>query len=324
MSVPVHGRRRRLLVCGLLTASLVVTAGAGVTWADHDADGTVHVCVNTAGVVREALSCRADEQAYVLVTEGGLAGLASDLRSRLDALVGADETITARLDELESGANDMDARLAAVETQNSSLGTRVEALEAVDVSLGDRLSALESRVAALELAVSRPVVTFTKIYDGGHYASYNVTGSGFKPGSTVTSGVGINATVSDDGTFSLFGGNLFCDDEASVTGTDVNDEAVSRSTPVVCDSEAVSAATVAFTKIHDGGHYASYEATGTGFRAGSTVTSGVGTTATVNADGTFTLFGGNLFCDDQVSVSGVDASGNSVSRFAEVVCENES
>lgn len=308
------GTTRLLLVGAVLAASLVGTTA----WAAHNASETIHVCIkNSNGQIREGQACGSNETAHVLLTEAALAGLQAAIGS-------LEESFGDRLDALETGQTEQDDRLDALEGANAALQDEVDALGEANADLQAQVADLEDRIGALEAATAPVEVTFTKIHDGGHYASYTVTGSGFQPGSTVTSGVGTTTTVTSDGTFSVFGGNLFCADQVSVSGTAANGDPVTRTHPVECNNEQPSSAAATFTKIHDGGHYASYRVSGTGFQPGSVVTSGVGTTQTVAGDGTFTnLFGGNLFCADQVSVSGTDGNGNPVTLTHPVECDNE-
>jgi len=262
--------------------------------------GTLHVCAGTSGALRMSATCRSNEQPFVLSTESGI----TSLRAALEA---ADAALT--------------TRIGAVEGAGIAQSGQIGGLFSANTALADRVDALESRLIAFEQAAL--TVTFTKGFDGGHYASYIVRGTGLLAGSIVVSGVGTTAAVADNGTFSIFGGNLFCDETVIVAGTDATGAPVVRSAPVDCNSEDNSLATATFTKSFDGGHYASYTVTGKLFQPGSMVVSGVGTTATVADDGTFSVFGGNLFCSEDVTVSGTDWLGNSVTRSAPVVCDSE-
>ena len=237
------------------------------------------------------------------------------------ALAAGDAALGGRLVTLEAADLVQDARFAASDAADAAQGARLAALENADHALASRVDALELRLHTLELAVL--TVKFNKVGDGGHYASYMVKGTGFLPGSTVISGVDLTAIVEDNGMFEIFGGNLFCDEQVMISGRDADNNVVTRSTPVVCNSEG-SPAAATFTKVFDGGHYASYNVSGTGLLPGSIVTSGVGLTATVNGGGAFSgLFGGNLFCAEQVTVSGTDVNGVHVFRSAPVVCNSE-
>lgn len=323
---------RRLSKTGavaVLAVALVAFAG-GLSYAGS-AGETLRACVSSTGMLRESTEpCRSNEHEHLLVTASGLDALRAALAAatdaidaRLDALEATDADVAAQLDALAVADESLDGRVDALEAADVDLDARIDALEATDADHQAQIDALEARIEALALAMPTDV-TFTKIFDGGHYASYSITGTGFRPGTTVTSGVGITETVAEDGSFDVFGGNLFCDRDVSVTGTAKDGSAFTRSTPVQCDNEPAATPSVTFVKIYDGGHYASYNITGEGFRPGSTVSSGVGTTATVASNGTFELFGGNLFCDRQVSVSGTANDGSAFSRTAPVECDSES
>lgn len=327
-TMDVGSRVAGIKLVGLLTLVLVVGTSVGLASAAHNAGETMHLCVTAGGSIRHTSEpCRPNEQEYIVVTEAGLAALRVALEAaddahdaRLDALEATDTAHAGRLDGLEATDAAHTGRLEGLEAADVDLDARLDALEATDADHQAQIDALVARIAALEPTD----VTFTKIFDGGHYASYSITGMGFQPGTTVTSGVGITETVADDGTFEVFGGNQFCEAQVSVTGTAKDGSSFSRSQDVQCDSEPAPVASVTFVKIYDGGHYASYNITGEGFRPGTQVTSGVGTTATVASNGTFELFGGNQFCESEVQVSGTANDGSPFTRTAPVECDSES
>lgn len=323
--------RRGPRVAGVcLLATTLIAFGGGLSYAATAGD-SLRLCVTDAGLVRESSNaCRANEHEHLVATASGLGALRASLdaavqgvEARLGALEENDDEVAARLTALDAADESLSDRARALEAADVDVDSRLDALEAADADHQSQIDALESRITALALALPTDV-TFAKTFDGGHYASYDITGTGFRPGTTVTSGVGIDATVAEDGTFEVFGGNLFCDREVSVTGTAKDGASLTRSAAVRCDSEPAAVPSATFVKVFDGGHYASYNVIGEGLRPGSTVSSGVGTTATVASNGTFELFGGNLFCDRQVSVAGTANDGSAFSRTAPVQCESES